>query len=232
MSATKEFGVQAAVSTSRSEVSDARRKPLLIRAAKIGVAALSGIRLLPHIALLILSPDREILLSDLTRYAEFCQSSRPENIIERIVLFVWAMTYLPEYRNVFYFRHKNLGHLLAFLCPPIKSLALLTKKSCGPGMLVHHGFGTTVSAEEIGDNFTIKQLATVGYVNNSIDCPKIGNNVTIGVGARVLGSVVIGDDVVISPNSLVISDVPAGATVIGVPSKIVSQRSTAERGSA
>jgi len=93
-------------------------------------------------------------------------------------------------------------------------------------MLVHHGFGTTVTAEEIGANFTIKQLATVGYVNNAVDCPKIGSNVTIGVGARVLGGVIIGDDVVVAPNSLVISDVPTGATVMGVPSKIVSRKPT------
>jgi serine O-acetyltransferase len=227
MSASKDFGVRMGVAGRHSEMPDVGKKSLLIRVVKIGVAALSSIRLLPHIALLLLSPRREILRSDLDRYAEFFERGQPNGVLQRIILFVWTMTYLPEYRNVFYFRHKNLGHLLALLCPPMKSLALLTKKSCGPGMLVHHGFGTTISAEEIGANFSIKQLATVGYVNNSIDCPKIGNNVTIGVGARVLGRVVIGDDVVVAPNSLVISDVPAGATVMGVPSKIVSQRSTA-----
>jgi serine O-acetyltransferase len=227
MSVSKEFDVPAAVATSYSEMSDAGKKPLVMRVGKIGVATLSGIRLLPHIALLLLSSRREILWSDLDRYAEFCGRGRPEAVVERVILFVWVMTYLPEYRTVFYFRHRSFGHLLALLCPPMKSLALLAKKTCGPGMLVHHGFGTTVSAEEIGNNFTIKQMATVGYINNSIDCPKIGNNVTIGVGARVLGRVVIGDDVVIAPNTLVISDVPAGSTVMGVPSKIVSQRSTA-----
>ncbi|MGA9565028.1 MAG: hypothetical protein WBS19_05855 [Candidatus Korobacteraceae bacterium] len=145
-----------------------------------------------------------------------------------MILFIWIMTFFPEYRTVFYFRHRTLGHLLALLCPPMKSLALLAKKTCGPGILVHHGFGTTVTAEEIGANFTIMQLATVGYGNNPIDCPKIGSNVRIGVGARVLGGVTLGDDVVVGANSLVISDVPSGVTVMGVPSKIVSRRPTAE----
>jgi serine O-acetyltransferase len=216
---------QAAVTKSGSLVkSNARQKYALIRVGKIGVAALSGIRLLPHIALLLLSPNRETLGRDLDRYAVFYESGRPESRFGRVILFIWIMTFFPEYRNVFYFRHRILGHLLAFLCPPMKSLGLLTKKTCGPGMLVHHGFGTMVTAEEIGANFTIRQLATVGYGNNSIDTPKIGSNVTIGIGARVLGGVTIGDDVVVGPNSLVISDVPAGATVIGVPSKIVSRR--------
>ena len=132
----------------------------------------------------------------MTDTSDLCESGGSDGVFDRVVLFIWAMTFLPEYRSVFYFRHRTLGHLLALLCPPMKSLALFAKKTCGPGMLVHHGFGTTVTAEEIGANFTIKQLATVGYVNNSIDCPKIGSNVTIGVGARVLGGVTIGDDVV------------------------------------
>ena len=65
------------------------------------------------------------------------------------------------------------------------------------------------------------------------------SDVTIGIGARVLGGVTIGDDVVVGPNSVVISDVPAGAMVMGVPSKIVclmgvpskivARRSTVER---
>jgi serine O-acetyltransferase len=111
----------------------------------------------------------------------------------------------------------------------MKFLGLLTKKTCGPGLLVHHGFGASVTAEEIGANFTIMQLATVGYGNNSIDTPKIGNNVTIGIGARVLGGVTIGDDVVVGPNCVVISDVPAGATVMGVPSRIVSLKGVSSR---
>ena len=176
---------------------------------------------MPHIALLLLIPNREMLWSDLDRYAVYYQSRRPETRFDRVILFIWIMTFFPEYRTVFYFRHRTLGHLLALLCPPMKSLALLTKKTCGPGLLVHHGFGTRVTAEEIGANFTIRQLATVGYGNNSIDCPKIGNNVTIGIGARVLGGVTLGDDVVVGPNSLVISDVPSGVMVMGVPSKIV-----------
>jgi serine O-acetyltransferase len=216
---------QAAVTKSGSlMMSNDRQKYTLIRVGKIGFAALSTIRLLPHIALLLLSPNRENLWRDLDRYAVFYESGMPESRFDRVILFIWVMTFLPEYRSVFYFRHRTLGHLLGLLCPPMKSLGLLTKKTCGPGILVHHGFGTSVTAEEIGANFTIRNLATVGYGINSIDTPKIGSNVTIGIGARVLGGVTIGDDVVVGPNSLVISDVPAGATVIGVPSKIVSRR--------
>ena len=51
--------------------------------------------------------------------------------------------------------------------------------------------------------------------------PRIGNNVFIGVGSRVLGKVYIGANATISPNSVVYRDVPPHATAMGVPARIV-----------
>jgi serine O-acetyltransferase len=50
--------------------------------------------------------------------------------------------------------------------------------------------------------------------------PTIGNNVTIGAGARVLGPVFIGDGAQIGANSVVVKDIPAGAVATGVPATI------------
>jgi len=49
--------------------------------------------------------------------------------------------------------------------------------------------------------------------------PTIGNNVTIGAGARVLGPITVGDGAQIGANAVVVRDVPAGAVVVGVPGK-------------
>lgn len=189
--------------------------------SKIGVATLSAIRLLPHISVLVFSPKRELLWKDLDRYGEAYSSGKPQTFVERIILFINMMTFFPEYRNVFYLRHKTLGHILGLLCRPMDSLKI-SAKQCGPGLFIQHGFGTLVSVEEIGANCMISQLVTVGYVNNSVDRPTLGSNVTIAAGARVLGAVTIGDNAFVSANSLVISDVPAGATVIGVPARIIA----------
>jgi len=197
----------------------------IIKSAKLVVVTLSAIRLVPHIALFLLSPTRDILYKDLDRFADAYDPHRPDTVFRRVIFFIKMMTFIQEYRNVFYFRHKILGHLLAFLCPPMRSLRIYAG-TCGPGLFVHHGFGTMITAKEIGANFTVRQLATVGFANNDMDCPKIGDNVTIGVGARVLGGVTIGDEVVVAANSLVIADVPPGVTVMGVPTKIVSRRTT------
>jgi len=188
---------------------------------KFAIGALSAVRLVPHIVLFVLSPKRELLWKDIDRYGEFYDKKKPKALLERLVLFVRMMTFFPEYRNVFYVRHKTLRHPLGLLCRPMRSLAINTKR-CGPGLFVQHGFGTLVSAEEIGAHFSISQLVTVGYVNNAVDRPKIGDNVTIGPGARVLGAVTIGDNAFISANTLVIADVPPGARVVGVPARMAN----------
>jgi len=219
----KAFGESASAGPPDAAASSAQQENNAVVVAKAAVALLSAVRLLPHIALLLLSPGRALLVSDLSRYAEMYDDGRPPTGFHLIVFFVRMMTFVPEYRNVFYFRHRSAGHILALLCPPMKSLRLMAT-TCGPGLFVHHGFGTMVTAEAIGANFTIRQLATVGYANNATDCPKIGNNVTVGVGARVLGGVAVGDNVIVGANSVVIADVPPDLVVMGVPSKVVCQR--------
>ena len=50
--------------------------------------------------------------------------------------------------------------------------------------------------------------------------PTLGNRVTVGAGAKILGPVDIGDDVQIGANSVVVKDVPRGAVAIGIPATV------------
>ena len=63
------------------------------------------IRLLPHIAVFVLSQD-------LDRYGFNVDGREPRTVLERVTLFIRMMTFIPEYRNVFYLRHKTIGHIL------------------------------------------------------------------------------------------------------------------------
>ena len=53
--------------------------------------------------------------------------------------------------------------------------------------------------------------------------PTIGNNVTIGVGAVVIGGVKIGNNVKIGANAVVLHDAAKGETLVGVPAHATSQ---------
>ena len=53
--------------------------------------------------------------------------------------------------------------------------------------------------------------------------PTLGNNVTVGTGAKVLGNIRIGNNVKIGGNSVVVKDVPDNCTVVGVPGRVIKR---------
>ena len=186
---------------------------------KCAFAALSSVRLISLIALMLLSSNRNMVYADLDRWGPVYRFGQPQNLIERISLFAHLMTWMPEYRNIFYLRAGIPGKLLSIFCRP-KSSLYLGDTSIGPGLFILHGDGTFVSAEKIGENCWINQQVVIGY-SNETDIPSIGNNVTIHAGAKIIGKVRVGDNATIGANSVVIRDVPPNVTVMGVPAKVI-----------
>jgi len=139
----------------------------------------------------------------------------------RVHLFIQFMTFLPAYRSLFYLRSGLPGKFLSIFCRPVPTFAVRAKR-IGAGLTINHGHGTLISTDEIGENCWIGQLVTIGF-NNGVGPPTIGNNVTIHVGATIVGKVRIGDNSIVGANSLVLCDVPPGVTVLGVPAKIIAR---------
>lgn len=84
------------------------------------------------------------------------------------------------------------------------------------------GIGVVIHKESvIGDNCMLGQGITIGGRVDGGGVPKIGNNVYIGAGARILGGITIGDFVVIGVNAVVIKDVPDNCVIAGVPARII-----------
>ena len=59
------------------------------------------------------------------------------------------------------------------------------------------------------------------FAKEKIGCIKIGDNVFIGSGTRILGDVEIGSNVVIGANSLVNKDIPDNSVAAGVPAHVI-----------
>lgn len=51
--------------------------------------------------------------------------------------------------------------------------------------------------------------------------PTIGNNVSIGANANIIGDIAIGDNVIIGAGSVVVKDVPDNCVVVGNPAKVI-----------
>lgn len=91
--------------------------------------------------------------------------------------------------------------------------------------ICHHG-GVHLGAWSVGDDVTIRHSVTIGVAgvaDATARSPVIGNNVELGPGATVIGTISVGDGAFVGPNAVVLEDVPAGATAFGVPARIQSR---------
>ena len=116
-----------------------------------------------------------------------------------------------------------LPRLLTYCNIVLFGLEVSPRCNIGPGFFLPHTIGTVIGAAEIGRNATIFQGVTLGAKRLDMDFnvglrPTVGNDVTIGSGAKVLGGIRIGDFVTIGANSVVINDVGPHLTVSGIPS--------------
>ncbi len=76
-----------------------------------------------------------------------------------------------------------------------------------------------------GDNCILRNGVTVGLRQlDHVAAPRIGNDVNIGAGAKILGDITIGDHVDIGANAVVIRDVPSHSIAVGVPAKIFPKK--------
>ena len=94
----------------------------------------------------------------------------------------------------------------------------------GPGLSIAH-YGTIVvnSAAKVGKNCRIQEGVNIGSTNGSSGAPKIGDNVFIGTGSKIIGDIFIEDDVAIGANAVVVkSIIEKGVTYGGVPAKKIS----------
>ena len=91
----------------------------------------------------------------------------------------------------------------------------------GAGLRLIHPTNVMIGASvEIGENCLIFHDVTLG-TGHIPGTPKIGNNVDIYPGARVLGGIVIGDRSLIGANCVVTRDVPPESIIIPAPSRVI-----------
>ncbi|MBO5570100.1 MAG: serine O-acetyltransferase [Clostridia bacterium] len=94
----------------------------------------------------------------------------------------------------------------------------------GKRFFIDHGDGVVIGETTvIGDDVTLFQGVTLGGTGKDTGKrhPTIGNNVTIGAGAKVLGPFKVGDGSKIGAGAVVLKEVPENCTVVGNPGRIV-----------
>ncbi len=94
----------------------------------------------------------------------------------------------------------------------------------GPGLVVQHAPGLVIhGATRAGAGLNLQGAIVLGvsHAGREVpECPTLGDDVTIGAGAKVLGAVRVGDRATIGANAVVTRDVPADAVAVGIPARV------------
>ena len=113
---------------------------------------------------------------------------------------------------------------LSYLSRTVTGVEIHPGAQIGSDFFIDHGSGVVIGeTSEIGDCVTLYQGVTLGGTGfqRGKRHPTVGDNVTIGSGAKLLGPVEVGHGAKIGANTVVVEDVPAQATVVGNPGHTV-----------
>jgi len=124
------------------------------------------------------------------------------------------------YRRGVYFPARFLSQTARFLT----GIEIHPGAKIGRGVLIDHGSGVVIGETAVvGDGCTIFQGVTLGGTGKDKGKrhPTLGNNVTVGSGAKVLGPFTIGEGSKIASNAVVLQPIPPYSTAVGVPARVV-----------
>ncbi len=115
-----------------------------------------------------------------------------------------------------------LGQMFAQAARFMTGIEIHPAAAIGRNLFIDHGMGVVIGETSIlGDDITLYQNVTLGGLSGRAGKrhPTIGDRVTIGAGATILGDIAIGADARVGANAVVLQDIPPGTTAVGVPAR-------------
>ena len=119
----------------------------------------------------------------------------------------------------------TLPRLISHLGRFLTGIEIHPGATIGRRFFIDHGMGVVIGETAIvGDDVTLYQGVTLGGTGKERGKrhPTLGNDIIVGVGAKVLGAIEIGDGARIGGGSVVLKDVPPHTTAVGVPARAVA----------
>src|SRR5918997_341816 len=117
-----------------------------------------------------------------------------------------------------------LPRAVAFGSRAVTGVEIHPAARIGSDFFIDHGAGVVIGeTAQIGDRVTLYQGVTLGGTGfaRGKRHPTVGDDVTIGSGAKLLGPITVGHGAKVGANTVVIEDVPPNSTVVGNPGHTV-----------
>ena len=178
--------------------------------------------------------------ADIYHYREYCFARRP--IWQTLLILPYvhpASVAVAAYRYGYWAWHcpipivRHLAKLVYLLIMPwvrlYSGVQIQPLTDIGPGLIILH-FGGVVLTKgcRVGANAILHHNFNI-VTTNTNKAAIIGDNFYAGVGASIVGNLIIEDNVVVGAGCVVTRSVPKDAIVGGVPARILRFRTTQER---
>lgn len=150
------------------------------------------------------------------------------------VKYIYYAIFIPEYKVIFwmriasYFKQRKAFFIIYLLSKLMHyhyynkyGISLPIGQRIGTPFMIGHIPGIIINGNAtIGNNVLIMQNVTIGSTRGK-GTPRIGNNVLLCAGAKIVGNVNIGNNVVVGANAVVVHDIPNNSIVTGVPARVI-----------
>lgn len=173
------------------------------------------------------------LAADLRRVQMFLHGAEVSVSGLRLWLGLLSPRFLPVLlcRLAHFFYLLKLGFLakaLSLLNFFLFGIEIAVRCPIGKGLFLPHTQGTVIGAWSIGENVTIFQGVTLGarevdFSYRKSSRPIVGDNVTIGSGAKILGGLTLGSGSRVGANAVVLDDIELGMLAVGIPAKALKK---------
>ena len=92
------------------------------------------------------------------------------------------------------------------------------------GFVIMHPVGIVINSKVTGgNNITLESGVVIG--DEKGQSPVLANNIFVGAGAKIIGSLTVADDVKIGANAVLTKNASKGATMLGIPAKAYEKKS-------
>lgn len=121
---------------------------------------------------------------------------------------------------------KELAYFVQMRTSEVFGVDIHPAARIGRGLMIDHAHSIVIGETAVvGDNVSMLHSVTLGGTGKEDHDrhPKIGNNVLLGAGAKVLGNITVGACSRVAAGSVVLTAVPPNKTVAGVPARVVGE---------